>query len=281
MLSVSDLSSAEFCKRKLFLTKRCGLKEVPKDAAIRGKVIHALYEQINNSEERIVSHIFTEDPGEIRNTYKKEYDRIINAILAEKRFAIDKTETKVDTIKEDVKKNIDREIKIRSDTVINTIGKHRVFGEDLWTHLTPKITSERMITSERLQLRGVVDAIQEFDNAIVPVEMKTGQAPNEGIWPNHRLQLAAYMTILKDISGKKIRKGILKYVDEDVEQGLAMNQFFEEDIKKKIDEVKNILNGPLPEQTDNKNKCKSCNLKDICYNQDKIDSIISICLKKP
>ena len=114
--------------------------------------------------------------------------------------------------------------------------------------------------------------VKEYDNEMIPIEIKTGSAPKEGIWPSDRLQLGAYMVILK-YKGKNVKKGIVKYIDHDEERILQMNPFLKEDVLKKISEVMKVLKGPLPKHVENKNKCNSCELKPICYDDERMERL--------
>jgi len=50
----------------------------------------------------------------------------------------------------------------------------------------PILISEQRIGSDKLQLKGIVDRIEVYENGYVPVELKTGKIPKEGVWPGHR-----------------------------------------------------------------------------------------------
>ena len=34
--------------------------------------------------------------------------------------------------------------------------------------------------------------------SLLPIELKTGKSPKEGVWPGHRVQLSAYVMLLED-----------------------------------------------------------------------------------
>ena len=110
--------------------------------------------------------------------------------------------------------------------------------------------------------------IEVYNNDFyVPVELKTGKVPQTGVWDGHRIQIAAYMLLLED-KGKKTGEGYVKYKGADDKRVLTMNTFLREEVLKLISEVDALINGFTPPiHTDNKNKCRSCPHKDVCYDE--------------
>ena len=272
MLSVSDLSAYEYCPRKLYMNKVFGLKDMPKDVAIRGKIFHEFYEKINNAEKGVIGRVHTADKDMILKAYSDRYDEILSGILKEKKGWLEKNNISIEDIKELLEKTIRQETAIRAENLFNNITKNKLFGEQLWEVLTPKLRSEQLISSPELGLRGVVDMIKTYDEEVIPIEMKTGKTPDEGVWPGHKLQLASYMYILK-YSGKNIKKGIVRYIESDEERIITINPFLKAELLKKIEAVNKTLKNKIPAHIENKNKCKSCRLKDLCYDKIKIRRI--------
>ncbi|MBU0461438.1 MAG: CRISPR-associated protein Cas4, partial [Nanoarchaeota archaeon] len=162
----------------------------------------------------------------------------------------------------------------RAENALRNVQGKKLFGEELWKVFTPKMRSEEKVISEKLGILGVVDAIKEYDDELIPIEMKTGSAPKEGVWPAHKLQLAAYMSILSSANKKRVKKGIIKYIDESIERQIILNPFMEEEIHKKILAVNMTLQGRLPGFTDNKNKCRMCGLRETCYDEERMGDLV-------
>lgn len=71
------------------------------------------------------------------------------------------------------------------------------------------------VVSERLMLRGKVDAVIGDDGVVAPYEVKT-TAPPERPWPGQVLQLAAYALLLEERYERRVETGYLHYLIGDV-----------------------------------------------------------------
>ena len=71
---------------------------------------------------------------------------------------------------------------------------------------------ERPLFSDRHRLTGKPDYLVQSREGIVPVEVKSGSAPEQP-YPAHLLQLAAYCLLLEDQEGRMPPYGIVKYDD--------------------------------------------------------------------
>lgn len=69
---------------------------------------------------------------------------------------------------------------------------------------------EKPLYDPRSNLTGKPDYLVEQDGALIPVEVKSGEAPLEP-HAGHRLQLASYCLLVERTSGKRPPYGILRY----------------------------------------------------------------------
>jgi len=248
LISVSLLSAYLYCKRKLFLEQIRGYREIPKESLVKGSIRHQLHDKINKAEQGIVTSIEEETPlEELQELYKRNYSAILRKII-------------------DIWPIVLEETKARADNIFNFIQTRHLFGKELWQALIPKIESEFWISSEKLQLKGVIDQLQKYENNFIPIELKTGKLPQQGIWPSHRIQLAAYALLLEDKFGMRVKEGFVHYLDYGQKKQLVMNPFLRQEV---IDLTKKVIallkSKELPDFCLNKNKCNSCGLKDICF----------------
>ena len=101
-----------------------------------------------------------------------------------------------------------------------------------------------------------------------PVELKTGSCPKEGVWPGHKIQIAAYALLAQEHFNQQIKEGFVHYLDHKERRHIAINPFLIDDIKDLIKKVEYTLKSKdLPETVQNTNKCKECGIKDICLNE--------------
>ena len=118
------------------------------------------------------------------------------------------------------------------------------------------------IKSDILELSGMIDKVEKYKEGLVPVEMKTGSMPKEGVWPGHRIQLAAYALLLEEKSGKEIKEGFVHYLDTNERRHIVMNPFLKDEVKELKNKVKELLSSTEhPEKTENEKKCLKCGIR--------------------
>lgn len=277
-LPVSLLSSYLYCSRKLFLEEVLLLEEPPKESLVMGSVRHETYDRINKAEEEIVSSIIQKMKLEdIKEIYKQKYLQILRKALANNRKRL--AELNINMM-EAYRKSfyyITEESEIRAANIFNFIESNNLFGKELWEKLTPKIVSELRVESDELRLKGIVDQIHIYENEYVPFELKTGRAPQEGVWPSHRIQLAAYSLLLQERFKKQVKEGFVVYLDTREKRHIALNPFMREEVKSIVDNIISLLEKrELPEFCSNENKCRKCGLKQTCYDENEIDKLLKI-----
>ena len=281
MISVSLLSSYEYCARKLFLEKVLKLEVIPREAVVKGSLRHQVHEKISNADEKFVKSIKKEvSYKEVLEDYKKLHSNILRENIIKNKSKL--TELKISMT--DFFKNtwplVLNESKDRAFNIHEFIKKHKVFGEDLWRELSPKIETEYYLNSEDLMLKGVIDKLEIYENKlvkeVVPYELKTGSAPKEGIWPGHKLQAGAYIMLLEK-NRMFVREAYVAYLDINENRPVAMNPFLEKRVIETRDAVQELFKGKqVPVFCDNKNKCNSCSLKEKCYDEKFINKRTSL-----
>ena len=277
-ISVSLLSSYLYCSRKLFLEKVLLLEEPPKESIVMGSIRHETYDNINKKEEEIVTSITEKHDSEhIQALYKQRYLQILRKAITSNKKRLE--EVNINML-EAYRKSfpfIMEESSVRSDNIVNFIKSNNVFGEELWQKLTPKIISELRVESDELKLKGIIDKVHVYDNEYVPFELKTGRTPSDGVWPSHRIQIAAYSLLLQEKFNKQVKGGFVVYLDTKEKRHIAINPFMKQEIRQLVDEVIALLESKeLPDFCNNENKCKKCGLKQTCYNEEEVNNLLKI-----
>lgn len=276
MLSVTHLSSYLYCQRKLYLQQVLGLYEPPKEALVKGSIRHKTYENINLAEEELVKSI---KKGmtlkDLKGKYHQKYRGILLQVIKQNKEDL----KQFNLLPQDLFKNvwplILSESETRATAVYNFILKHNIFGQELWEKLTPKIESELRIESEKLGLKGVIDQIEIYKRRFVPVELKTGKSPREGVWPGHKIQLIAYALLMEEKFNIGIKEGFVNYLDTKEKRHIALNPFMRMEVKELIKKVNSLLDSDkIPDFEKNQNKCFNCGLKEDCYNEKKLNQLL-------
>ncbi len=268
-INVTDLSSYDYCKRKLFLTRVLRMEEPAKDVVVRGSIRHKATEEINKIEESIIKNIdnmmvFEDLFAMLRQRHS---EILVNAIKNNKKL-VEEVNLDMTALFKDLWPNIAAETEQRARTIHDFISKEKVLGEELWKSLVPKIKTELWLESNRLRLRGYLDKIEVYHYKMVPLELKTGRAPREGVWPGHRLQIGAYCMLAKEVVDSTINQGFIHYLDSKEQRKVVLNPFLESEIAETTGKVINLFeNKALPKPCGNENKCNKCALKNVCFDE--------------
>ena len=276
-ISVSMLSTYLFCERKLFLQQVLALKEPPKESTVLGTLRHEIYDFINQSEEKIVTTIKEKiQYNELIAKYKKFYSRSL-------REKIIKNKSKIKNVNLDIVDVFKRtwplildEAETRAKNIFDFIQKYHVYGLELWEKLTPKIISEIRLDSNNLQLKGIVDKVEIYEDGYVPIELKTGKMPKQGMWPGHRIQIAAYAMLIEEKFKTNVKEAFVYYLDAKETRHISINPFMKQEIINLVKEVQELLkNQNIPDYCENKNKCINCGLRNTCYNEEEVTTLLS------
>ncbi len=282
MIAVTLLSAYIYCKRKIFLERVLRLVEIPKEALVKGSIRHQTYDNINKIEQFIVTSIKTKLAYEqIERIYTQKYSGLLRNTIIANKSALRRVKLPLIDAFNKTWPYFIREAKMRAINIHNAILKHDIFGDKLWEVLVPKIKSEVSVQSEELQLRGIIDRLEVFPDKCVPVELKTGKIPKEGVWPSHRIQIGAYVMMLNEKFNLELNKGYVHYLDTDEKREVIINPALKDEIKETTQRVHTLLlSHDLPDFCANENKCNVCGLKEICYDdrllKEKIDNLSPI-----
>jgi len=116
------------------------------------------------------------------------------------------------------------------------------------------------LRSQRLGLSGRLDRVVPGP---LPSLIRTGKAPEDGVWKRDRMMLAGYALLLGEMNGAKINRGLIEYP---LSGALRDVQIYEVDKARVLrirDRIRQIKNGRLPDKpTDS--PCEKCEMVDRC-----------------
>ena len=263
MIPVTALSDFLYCPRKVYLRYVLKLIPVVGEPIIKGKIQHDVFDAINKAEENIILNIKPSDLNNIGMIYSQVCKELLVNSVSKFEEDIKKAEMdKEQLFNSSLPKFLD-EASFRAKALLSMIKTTGLFGKDLIEAIPVKYKSELFMSSKRLKLKGIIDRVEVSGDVHVPIELKTGSMPRDGVWPNHKIQLASYILLLNE--NFKSDHGFVEYLDYDVRRKIVMNPFLEDEVKSLVGEVCNVLESDnMPKACDNANKCKSCNFKDRC-----------------
>lgn len=260
MIAVSAITSYLYCPKKFYMQYVLKLREPARKPTIEGTIMHEAFDRMQTGLNDVTVSVNEKTtPKDLEMNYRKAfYLGLFNSINSNetelKELGLDKKETFTKLWEQLLEEALNK-----STFVFNISNTHKVYGKKLLEKI--KQNTEVRLESEILGLRGIVDRIEERDGKLLVYEMKTGKAPTEGMWPNHKIQLAAYMMILKE-EGKEV-EGTLEY-GKSIRK-LVLNPFIEDEVKELTKTAHEIIEKrTVPQCQKNDNKCKICGLKKYC-----------------
>lgn len=263
MIPVTALSDFLYCPRKVYLRHILKLIPVVGEPVVKGKIQHDVFDAISKAEETIILSVKPSDLNNLDVIYGQVYKELLTSSISKFREDIKSAELdKEQLFNNSLQKFLD-EAGYRAKALFNVIKTTGLFGEDLLKAIPVRYKSELFLSSKKLRLKGIIDRVEVLGDVHIPVELKTGTMPREGVWPNHKIQLASYILLLNEKF--KSDHGFVEYLDYDIKRKVVMNPFLEDEVKNLIEKVFNVFEkDDLPEPCGNANKCNSCNFRDRC-----------------
>lgn len=279
MISVTMLSEYQYCPRKIYYSKVLKIKLPLNQALVKGKIRHKVEEEASIRFDYIISQVKEGDYETIYKNFKTNYLKLIQRTVKLYVKLINQVGLNIVSLTNELIKTFDKIAKDNAEHIHEIILKHKVLGKDILKYIETEQTTEMFIKSEKLKLKGIIDAIEFIDEKIIPIEIKTGSMPNRGVWPSHKLQIGSYILLCEEKFDKKISYGIVKYLDHDEERQVDMNPFLKDEIFEIRDKVIEILKGNVvPERLPKINeqinrKCLHCLYKHKCYSKQELDEL--------
>ena len=114
--------------------------------------------------------------------------------------------------------------------------------------------------SDRLGLSGRLDRLAPGST---PSLIRTGRAPQNGIWKRDRLMLAGYALLLGDKCKSHINQGLVEYPRQALVRAVQIHSVDRARVLRIRDRIRQIKEGRLPDRPENAN-CQACPAAEIC-----------------
>jgi CRISPR-associated exonuclease Cas4 len=116
------------------------------------------------------------------------------------------------------------------------------------------------LRSEKLRLSGRLDRLAP---GCTPSLIRTGQAPDEGVWKRDRLMLAGYALLLAETHGKKTNHGLVEYPRSGLVRLVQIHSIDRARVLRIRDRVRLIREGQLPDRPEDAH-CDGCQARELC-----------------
>jgi CRISPR-associated exonuclease Cas4 len=130
-------------------------------------------------------------------------------------------------------------------------------------HINSIIPSEVEVDlrSDRLGLSGRLDRL--VIGGCIPSIIRTGHAPEDGIWKRDRLMLAGYSLLLAETYGKKVNIGYVEYPRSSAVREVEIHSIDRSRVLRIRDRIRQIKEGRLPERPVDA-RCEECDVRARC-----------------
>lgn len=255
VLPVTALSTWVHCPKQFYLNYVLDIREPPNGAMILGLIKHKLHEKISQEEQNTITTIKPTD--NLQETFKTQYTLYLKDIVTKHAMALKKVQIPLTTAFQKISHITTQQAAWQTNRLTPYI-QQGLTGEKLWETLTPKIKVEYSVQSKKLGLKGRIDRLELYSNGLMPVELKSGNPPQEGVWGHHRIQAASYAVMLEEVFSTTVPEAIVLYVDHGSRRSIVLNPFTRENITDTLALVRNCLESRQIPEGCGKEHCTAC-----------------------
>jgi CRISPR-associated exonuclease Cas4 len=144
------------------------------------------------------------------------------------------------------------------------IGRHlhrNINQESVIQEGNTTIHRQQWVWSDKLQVKGIIDAVEEKDGFLVPIEYKKGRMKKH---LNDHFQLCAAALCLEEKTGKNIAYGEIFYHSSRRRQKVDFTKQLRSLTQQAVQHAHELVNQTIPYPINNVKKCQDCSLKAIC-----------------
>lgn len=124
-----------------------------------------------------------------------------------------------------------------------------------------RIYRHQWVWSDRLQVNGIIDAVEERDGHLIPVEYKKGHM---GKHLSDHFQLCAAGLCLEERTGRAIAHGEIFYHANRRRQKVEFTRQLRAATEQAIQAAHEAVKQAMPTPIDHPKKCQACSLQEIC-----------------
>ncbi len=120
---------------------------------------------------------------------------------------------------------------------------------------------QQWVWSDRLKISGIIDAVEEKDKQLLPLEYKKGKMANH---LNDHFQLCAAALCLEERTGRSIAYGEIFYHANRRRQKVVFTPQLRQATEQAIQDAQAAARRAMPAPIDHPKKCQACSLQGIC-----------------
>lgn len=154
------------------------------------------------------------------------------------------------------------EMEYNEHLVLGTHVHRNVNEEMVFREGEKTIRQQQWLWSDRLQVNGIIDAVEECAGQLTPIEYKKGKM---GRHLNDHFQLCASALCLEERTGKVIEYGEIFYHGNRRRQRVMFTPELRQMTEEAIAQARKVARlGPMPGPIEQVKKCQACSLQNLC-----------------
>jgi CRISPR-associated exonuclease Cas4 len=152
----------------------------------------------------------------------------------------------------------------------NQENEHILLGQYLHEHINEPgdaqegdtlIHRQQWVWSDRLKLRGIIDAVEDTNGQLIPVEYKKGKMARH---LNDHFQLCAAALCLEERTGQTVAYGEIFYHGNRRRQRVNFTPELRQATEQAVWAAHEAAYGSIPPPIENQKKCVACSLLPLC-----------------
>ncbi len=154
------------------------------------------------------------------------------------------------------------EIRVADDRVYDGRTLHEALDEE-------GVLVEMNLESERIGIKGKLDALRRRDRHLIPYEHKKGRSRKGEAgpepWPSDRLQVGAYAMLVEEATQEEVPEARIRYHTDNVTVRVPVNDDVRAEVRGAVARARELAESPVrPPVTTNERLCVRCSLAPVC-----------------
>ncbi len=263
MIYVTDVSQYAFCPYSLYLTRVQRVK-VTSPQMVFGSIYHRITRKMEKRQRTVFDIFVNEEMSaeEIAEVFRKDAQKVVKHTVLRNKKKLKKNKLEVIRELNDLFSRKCRENASLLREAMDNYGK-----KDVYEIVFPEKFTEFPIKSEKLNLSGRVDRIEERGGRYYPEEIKTGRSTE--FMEKDMLQLTGYALLLEEEFDTSVDRGVINYVVLNKKHEVSIDTALKRRFLTMKESVEKIFDGHVPYHG-KREECAFCSLRKVCQNNEKI-----------
>lgn len=260
-VAASTIADYLYCPRGVWLRHRENTQPTPTPEHIHRLIAHCIRKEYALRTPKLLHKAATAD--DLPDIIEQEFDILCEELPIIYRQRLDAAELAQHLTQQ--KREGQAERRRFADYLTGMV---KELGREQAIQTTTPWKTDYGLRSTSLRLAGRIDKVARTDDEVTPILIRTGAAPDDGVWEADRLQTTTYSLLLEDRYDTTIPYARVEYSQAFESRLVAVTEKLRRQVLRIRDDVECILATDEPPDIcphGYGNRCAGCGLKEICY----------------